>query len=766
MIPSTSSRLRRLASGFAVAAAAVMLITSSATARPPDHSGPGASGGPAKHGSLLPPDQARTVTLITGDVVRVQGVRGGRPLVVVRPRPGRGNAIFAEFVTASGQIEVVPEDILPLLGRVLDPALFDVTTLIAHGDDDTRRSCLPLVVQGQAGRSAAAAVTAAGLTLRPPNRQSGAGPVAAREPRTGAARMGRVLAAMAAAVLRAGRVTSSATRGIGHIWLAQTAQGRYGTETAAAARATAAPSVRLTLKAIPIPGTAKGQMGAFAYVVNIGNPNLFDREVPINPAGGTAVRVPAGRYWVSGVISDDTNPNERRVAWAGRPELTVSKNTTVKLDGAAAVPVTASVPGHRTVMTTVGFHIERRFASKVFGGLAGGDVFAIGTNVAHDVFAQPTGTVRTGQFHVYTDFELASPAGTARPYVYDLYHLVGARVPRSLAYTATPAEQATFARFDQRFYAVDGSTAPVQFIRIGVTTADVGTPFVSVEDGSIVPGGSTLTEYLSTGSGIRWDEEAAPSLTGQDLAHLWAMERPGLIRYAPGSQHTEAWARPPFRPGPYSGTTPALGCVPNPTVRSRAEIHVEMIDLQDRPDGYDCLALGFPNPWLQATSRTMRLYREGKLISSQHASSADFAVPVAPAAYKLVYTDNTSRALPVSTRTQTTWTFRSAAPTGNNAVRIPLLLVDYTLPLGLDSHPDGSTARFAVARRQRRRADHHDGLPRLTCIQPVADNAAHITQIWHEPSQPALGTDAYRSSRACAPNDHCPLTASGHEREF
>ena len=81
------------------------------------------------------------------------------------------------------------------------------------------------------------------------------------------------------------------------------------------------------------------------------------------------MRVPAGRYWISGVISDDTNPNERRVAWAGQPELKVSKNTTVKLDGAAAVPVTASVTGHRTVMTSVGFHVERRFAGEVFGGL-------------------------------------------------------------------------------------------------------------------------------------------------------------------------------------------------------------------------------------------------------------------------------------------------------------------------------------------------------------------------------------------------------------
>ena len=72
-------------------------------------------------------------------------------------------------------------------------------------------------------------------------------------------------------------------------------------------------------------------------------------------------------------------------------------------------------------------------------------------------------------------------------------------MPRSLAYTATPAEQATFARFDQRFYAVDGSTAPVQFIRIGVTTANVGTPFVSVEDASMAAGGSTLTDTCPPG---------------------------------------------------------------------------------------------------------------------------------------------------------------------------------------------------------------------------------------------------------------------------
>jgi hypothetical protein len=606
--------------------------------------------------------------------------------------------IFSEFISPSGQIEVLPQDVVPLLGRVLDPALFDVTTLIANGDDNAHRSDLPLIVQAQAGRAGAAAVTAAGLTLRPGIRPSRAGAVAAREPRTKASRTGRTLAAMAAAVLKADRLTPLATWGIRHIWLARSVRARDsagsgGTTT----RATAARTVMLTLKATPIPGTAPGQGGSYAFVVNIGNPKLFDQEVSINSAGGTTVRVPAGRYWVSGVIYDNTNLNEPRSAWAGRPELTVRGNTTVTLDGAATVPVTGSVTGHQTVMTSVGFHVERRFAGGIFGGLAGGDVFSFGPNVAHDVFAQPTGTARTGTFDVHTDFQLSSPPGTAKPYVYDLYHPVGTRVPRSLAYTATPSEEATFARFHERFYALDGNTAPVQDIRYGLTSIGHASGYFAVEDASMVAGGSTLTEYLSTGPGIRWDEEVAPWLTGPNLANDWVIELPGYTRYAPGSQHTAEWVRQPFRPGPYSGTTPTFeGCPPRPTTRLRGEIHVELTDLQDLSDGYDCLT-GIPE-WKQATSRTMRLYRGSQLIGSKHAPVATFRVPAATATYRLVYTNNTSGALPVSTQTKTTWTFRSAAPAGGNSARIPLLLVDYALPLDLDNHPDGSTAVFTVVR--------------------------------------------------------------------
>lgn len=658
----------------------------------------GAASEPGGSSSLLPPNQAWTVTLITGDVVRVQTVPGGPPLVSVQPRPGGGNVTISKFVSASGQIEVVPEDIVPLLGRVLDPALFNVTTLIANGDDNEKRSYLPLTVQGQPGQ-AAAAVTADGLTLSPGTRASATGTVAAREPWSDGSRMGRALDAMARAVLRPGRVTPSAVLGIRHIWLAQTAGKRYGAETGAPlAGATTAPTVTLTLNATPISGTAAGEMSAFAFVVNIENPALFDNEVAIGSDGSATVQVPAGSYWISGNIGDFTNPNAPRTAWAGTPEVAVSQNTTVALDGASTVPITASVTGHPTVMTSAGFHIDRVIAGETFGGLLGGDIYAFGSSgssVAGDLLAQPTGTASTGTFDVAADFQLSSPSGTTQPYVYDLYHPLGNHVPQSLAYTASAADQAAFARFNEQFYAVDGNTTSVGETRYGLTQVGAATGGLTVEDTNTAPGGSTLTEYLSASPAIRWSDEASPPITGAP-GGLWVIEVPGFIAYSPGSQHTVEWARQPFRPGPYSHTVQSLsGCSPLASVRFPGAIDVQLTDLQDLPDGFDCLSLvGWPEP----TSRTMQLYRGSKLIATKHASVANFLVPEAPATYRLVYTDNTSAAVPVSTQTQTTWTFRSAAPPGGNVVRIPLLLVNYSLPLNLDNQPDGSTAVFTVAR--------------------------------------------------------------------
>jgi hypothetical protein len=56
--------------------------------------------------------------------------------------------------------------------------------------------------------------------------------------------------------------------------------------------------------------------------------------------------------------------------------------------------------------------------------------------------------------------------------------------------------------------------------------------------------------------------------------------------------------------------------------RRCGNIDVALTDLQDLPDGFDCL--GWPGPipeWQATTSRTMRLFRDGGLIGSTHSSA-------------------------------------------------------------------------------------------------------------------------------------------------
>jgi subtilisin family serine protease len=85
--------------------------------------------------------QIHTVTLITGDVLRVAA---GDRVSVVRGR-GREHISFASY-RSHGHLHVIPSDARPLVaaGR-LDSRLFDVTSLIEFGYDE-RRAELPLIV--------------------------------------------------------------------------------------------------------------------------------------------------------------------------------------------------------------------------------------------------------------------------------------------------------------------------------------------------------------------------------------------------------------------------------------------------------------------------------------------------------------------------------------------------------------------------------------------------------------------------------------------
>ena len=86
----------------------------------------------------------RAVTLISGDTVDVAA--DGRRFTV-SPGPGHRAIGFLNW-QAGGHLHVVPSDATPLIqsGR-LDPRLFDLTTLLDAGYDDSHGP-LPLIVAG------------------------------------------------------------------------------------------------------------------------------------------------------------------------------------------------------------------------------------------------------------------------------------------------------------------------------------------------------------------------------------------------------------------------------------------------------------------------------------------------------------------------------------------------------------------------------------------------------------------------------------------
>jgi hypothetical protein len=162
------------------------------------------------------------VTLLTGDTVGARTVPGGPPLVTVRPGRGRQRVIFSTYVSSGERIEVVPRDVAPLVGSMLDPALFDITTSILNGDDDAHRLSIPLIVQGGRGSGAAAAATRLAPSARASQTPESIGAVAVSVSKANASAQGKALAAMASALGRARRGSVLAVTGIGHVWLDRT----------------------------------------------------------------------------------------------------------------------------------------------------------------------------------------------------------------------------------------------------------------------------------------------------------------------------------------------------------------------------------------------------------------------------------------------------------------------------------------------------------------------------------------------------------------
>ena len=168
----------------------------------------GGAGSPARAGR----DRVAAVTLLTGDKVLLREHGGGRRAVQVLPARRTGRAASFRVASVRGDAYVVPSDVRGLVGRLLDPALFNVSALLRMGYGDARADSLPLIVQHAAAARSATALAAA--SLRPVRLLGSLRATAVRQPRPAAARLGAALAATARSPRRAGPLA-----GVTRVWL-------------------------------------------------------------------------------------------------------------------------------------------------------------------------------------------------------------------------------------------------------------------------------------------------------------------------------------------------------------------------------------------------------------------------------------------------------------------------------------------------------------------------------------------------------------------
>ncbi len=460
--------------------------------------------------------------------------------------------------------------------------------------------------------------------------------------------------------------------------------GVYSAVVTAAPKATtpvtffvAPPMYELTLNATAPPNTVDAY--TLISLVNLDDPVIFQELIGISHGAGPITRsVPAGRYSIMASIFDfEVNI----MALAGDPDVAVTADTSFVIDGANAKSVSGKVEGVATVANSKGITFEQTGKR----GFTWGDfAFAWGEDARRDtVFAAPNPGAGIGTFETFVSFSLVSPDVEPSPFLYDLVRANGNRIPDDLAYRF---ETAGLARIDQRFHLLDRDDETyVWHKRYGYSPSG---GFILENDTRDLP--AHRIDYVTPG--VRYVDEAFYNGgVGYGVVLHGTFET-----YAPRSRQEKIWVRQPLRPDWYGladGST--SGCEPRPITRTRGYLHVELVDLTDQHDRFDCL--GFGDAWTFLTKRKLTLHRNGQLVGEQAESFGMFPMSPSMATYKLTYDLDATALLPVSTRVTTSWTFRS-----KEGMPIRLHSIDYALPLDTNNHPTDGRATFTIRNAQHR----------------------------------------------------------------
>jgi hypothetical protein len=630
------------------------------------------------------------VPLPTGDWVRLASAPDGRPAVTVLQRDPHGLAGGYRTERRDGDLYVFPTLAQPYLGRLLDPALFNVSQL-ARAGYASPTSRLPVRLTYRAG---AAHHPVPGLTVTRTQGDNVDGYLTPASARTfGAALAGQVRADAAA-----------------H-WPTDAGMfaGLTGFRYAGAA---AAPPVQphfpmFTLRITVIGADGQPAPLAGAVVVNADDTRKYASLMFLD--GEARISVPVGHYGllIETVDFTDAGPVERFVNIA---DYTVSRAQSLSVDMRTATePVRVSTP--RPALLDFSEVVWGRTDANGRTGTVG---FAFTPET--EVLVDPGAPVRFGQLHFSAAFNLASPASAAEPYTYDVRFDASGAIPRSLTYQVSPADLTTL---DARYYA-DEAGRPHAAQRSAL-------PWMDTFSGTLRPVSGPRTEYLGVAPDVIWwgayigflkidfsDKENPIFIRAGELGDAFR-------RYQAGTRLTIDWAKPALRPSlDYdTGLDPDFAYL-CPACRKGDSIGISVVPVADTVPGH----VGFPDlpgdtPLGPVVSTTRyRLYGNGSLILDRpDVRGATVPVPAADQPYRLVFDETrTAPWITQGIRSQTEWTFSSARPTAPSAppawlcaVRddfteppgdcavLPLLTVNYAAPVDFVGRLPGGANRLGIS---------------------------------------------------------------------
>ena len=191
-------------------------------------------------------------------------------------------------------------------------------------------------------------------------------------------------------------------------------------------------------------------------------------------------------------------------------------------------------------------------------------------------------------------------------------------------------------------------------------------------------------EWYSTGSrwptmkDMRWWHAVYPDRTyiGRSVKDL-------LRTYLPGEQREETWLGAANGPAGPENTQ---------AFRQADNVTLTMLEMGDSEPGHSS---SFAH---DADKSTVRLYQDGKLLKEQPQFWAT-TLPVSPdpATYRVTMDTDRPAWFPLSTKTSTAWTFKSARPAGGQE-NLALLWPRYGLDLDAENTtPGGNTYHFDLA---------------------------------------------------------------------